>query len=174
MGLVGEAELAGESRERSLAVGEALERKTRPLGGSGSPPQIAASVSGAPSTDLQALARADRHRPLHRDRTAVTRMDHARERGRLRGAARARGAPGHRRIEGCRGAYVLRRDLAGDVELVTLTLFDSLEAVRAFAGDDHEAAVVPEQARRLLSRFDERSAHYELVLAPFRTITPSG
>jgi heme-degrading monooxygenase HmoA len=78
------------------------------------------------------------------------------------------------RIEGYRGAYVLRRDLAGDVEFVTLTLFDSLEAVRAFAGDDHEAAVVPEAARRLLSRFDERSAHYELVLAPSRTIPLSG
>jgi len=39
-----------------------------------------------------------------------------------------------------------------------------MEAVRAFAGDDYERAVVPEEARRLLSRFDQRSAHYEMIL----------
>jgi hypothetical protein len=45
---------------------------------------------------------------------------------------------------------------------VTVMRFDSIEAVRAFAGDDYEAAVVPAAARRLLSRFDARSAHFEL------------
>ena len=40
--------------------------------------------------------------------------------------------------------------------------FDSLDAVRAFAGEDFEAAVVPAAARELLSRFDERSQHYEV------------
>jgi heme-degrading monooxygenase HmoA len=70
------------------------------------------------------------------------------------------------RIDGYRGAYLLRRDLAGGVEFVTLTMFESLEAVRAFAGDDLEAAVVPERGRRLLVRFDERSAHYEVVKDP--------
>jgi hypothetical protein len=40
--------------------------------------------------------------------------------------------------------------------------FDSLEAVRAFAGEDYEVAVVPARARALLSRFDERSQHYEV------------
>jgi hypothetical protein len=40
--------------------------------------------------------------------------------------------------------------------------FDSLEAVRAFAGDDYEVAVVPPKARELLSRFDARSQHYEI------------
>jgi hypothetical protein len=40
--------------------------------------------------------------------------------------------------------------------------FDSLDAVRAFAGEDYEAAVVPPKARALLSRFDERSQHYEV------------
>ncbi len=48
--------------------------------------------------------------------------------------------------------------------LFTLTLFDSLEAVREFAGEDYEVAVVPPEARKLLARFDERSAHYETVL----------
>ena len=43
---------------------------------------------------------------------------------------------------------------------------DSLDAVRAFAGDDYEVAVVPPPARQLLSRFDERSSHYEAVIEP--------
>jgi hypothetical protein len=45
---------------------------------------------------------------------------------------------------------------------ITVMWFDSLDAVRAFAGEDHEAAVVPPAARRLLTRFDERSQHYEV------------
>jgi hypothetical protein len=40
--------------------------------------------------------------------------------------------------------------------------FDSIEAVRAFAGDDYETVVVPPKAQALLSRFDERSQHYEV------------
>ncbi|MHA2156607.1 MAG: acyl-CoA dehydrogenase [Candidatus Hodarchaeales archaeon] len=40
--------------------------------------------------------------------------------------------------------------------------FDSLEAIRAFAGEDYEVAVVPPKARRLLSRYDARSQHYEV------------
>jgi hypothetical protein len=41
--------------------------------------------------------------------------------------------------------------------------FDSLESVKAFVGDDYEVAHVPERARAVLSRFDERSAHYEAI-----------
>jgi hypothetical protein len=41
-------------------------------------------------------------------------------------------------------------------------LFDSWEAVREFAGEDYALAVVPENARAVLSRFDERSLHYEI------------
>jgi heme-degrading monooxygenase HmoA len=74
--------------------------------------------------------------------------------------------PGISRIDGARGAYVLRDPLEDEVEFVTITLWDSLEAVRAFAGDDYEIAVVPPPARRLLARFDERSRHYEAVIEP--------
>jgi heme-degrading monooxygenase HmoA len=67
-----------------------------------------------------------------------------------------------RDIPGFHGIELLRR-LAGDsVEFVTLMWFESLEAVRAFAGDDYEAAVVPPAARALLQRFDARSAHYDV------------
>lgn len=67
-----------------------------------------------------------------------------------------------RGIAGYRGIELLRRPAADSVEFVTLMWFDSLEAVRAFAGADYETAVVPPAARALLERFDARSAHYEV------------
>jgi len=67
-----------------------------------------------------------------------------------------------RSIPGYRGIELLRRPSDDTVEFVTLMRFDSLDAVRAFAGDDYEAAVVPPRARELLLRFDARSAHYEV------------
>ena len=71
--------------------------------------------------------------------------------------------PGIHRVSGFKGAHLLRRDVKDEVEFVTITLFDSLEAVKEFAGEDFEVAVVPPQARKLLSHFDARSAHYETV-----------
>jgi heme-degrading monooxygenase HmoA len=74
--------------------------------------------------------------------------------------------PGIHRIAGYRGAWLLRRDVPEGVEFVTLTLWDSMDAVRAFAGPDPDVAVVPPAARQLLARFDQRSAHYETVIGP--------
>ena len=68
-----------------------------------------------------------------------------------------------RGIDGFRGIDLLRRNQGGEVEFVTIMWFDSLAAVRAFAGEDYEAAVVPPAARALLSHFESRSAHYETV-----------
>ena len=76
---------------------------------------------------------------------------------------RSRILPGIHRIEGYRGAHLLRRDVPEGVEFATLTFFESMEAVRAFAGEDYETAVVPAEARRLLAKFDQRSRHYEIV-----------
>lgn len=67
-----------------------------------------------------------------------------------------------RRIDGFLGIDLLRRDRGAEVEFVTIMWFETLDAVRDFAGDDHETAVVPPAARALLHRFDERSAHYEV------------
>jgi antibiotic biosynthesis monooxygenase (ABM) superfamily enzyme len=67
-----------------------------------------------------------------------------------------------RGISGYHGIELLRRVAADSVEFVTLMWFDSVEAVRAFAGTDYEVAVVPTEARALLERFDARSAHYEV------------
>ena len=67
-----------------------------------------------------------------------------------------------RRIAGFLGIELLRRPHADEVEFSTMMWFDSLDAVRTFAGDDYEAAVVPPAARAVLSHFDARSAHYEI------------
>jgi len=67
-----------------------------------------------------------------------------------------------RRIAGYRGIQLLRRNLGHEVEFITIMWFDSIDAVRAFAGEDYEAAVVPSKARALLARFDARSQHYEV------------
>lgn len=67
-----------------------------------------------------------------------------------------------RGITGFQGIDLLRRELGEEVEFVTIMWFDSLLAVRTFAGEDYERAVIPVKARQLLKRFDERSAHYEV------------
>jgi heme-degrading monooxygenase HmoA len=67
-------------------------------------------------------------------------------------------------IDGYRGASVIRRQVGQEVEFMTTTRFASLEAIRKFAGDDYEAAHVAPRARELLSRFDARCQHFELVI----------
>ena len=79
---------------------------------------------------------------------------------------RTRILPGIHRVDGYRGAYLLRHDAGAEVEFATITLWDSMDAVRAFAGQDHDAAVVPPEARALLSRFDATSQHYETIVEP--------
>ncbi len=74
--------------------------------------------------------------------------------------------PSFEHFNGYKGAYLFRGDRESETEFVTLTLFESQEAVRRFAGEDYQAAVVPAEARELLARFDERSRHYEIVLTP--------
>jgi len=72
--------------------------------------------------------------------------------------------PGIHNVQGHTGAYLMRRHTGDEVEFVTLTFFDSLDAVRQFAGPDYEIAVVPPEARKLLAHFDERSVHYEVAI----------
>jgi heme-degrading monooxygenase HmoA len=71
--------------------------------------------------------------------------------------------PGIHRIAGYKGSYLLRRDCDDEVEFVTLTFWESLDAIREFAGADYERSVVPPEAARLLARHDERSVHYDSV-----------
>src|SRR5512133_3575669 len=67
-----------------------------------------------------------------------------------------------RNIEGFQEIQLFRRDVGAEVEFITVMWFDSLEAVRLFAGEDYEVAVVPPKARAILSHFDTRSQHYEV------------
>ena len=71
--------------------------------------------------------------------------------------------PGIHRVAGFQGADLLRRDDGDEVEFVTITRFDSMDAVRAFAGADYEVAVIHPDAQDLLTRYDARSAHYETI-----------
>jgi heme-degrading monooxygenase HmoA len=76
--------------------------------------------------------------------------------------------PGIHRIDGYAGAYLLRRDdgESGEVEFITITVWDSWDAIERFAGDGHTGAVVPPKARALLARFDEHSRHYTAEWVP--------
>ncbi len=73
------------------------------------------------------------------------------------------GLAGYATVPGNRGAWLLRREDGGRTEFVTLSLWDSRGAIRAFAGEDVEAAVYyPEDDRYLIER-DERVTHYEVA-----------
>jgi heme-degrading monooxygenase HmoA len=69
-----------------------------------------------------------------------------------------------RQVPGFRGARLLRRTVGDETEFVSLTSFDDLDAIRRFAGDDHETAVVAEEAREVLVRFDDRVRHYDTAV----------
>jgi heme-degrading monooxygenase HmoA len=66
-------------------------------------------------------------------------------------------------LEGHRGAYLLRRAAGGRVEFLAVTLWDSLDAVKGFAGADPDIAVVEPEARAVLAAFDDFARHYEVA-----------
>ncbi len=65
-------------------------------------------------------------------------------------------------IQGYQSVQLFRRLADAEVEFVVIMWFESLEAVRKFAGEDYEHAYIPPKAREVLSRFDDRSQHYEV------------
>jgi heme-degrading monooxygenase HmoA len=65
-------------------------------------------------------------------------------------------------IEGYCGGYLLRSDGSEEAEFVVVNLFDSLEAVKRFAGPDYRVAVFEPEAKRLLSRIETFATHYEV------------
>jgi heme-degrading monooxygenase HmoA len=72
---------------------------------------------------------------------------------------------GHlRAVSGFRGARLLRQDNGQEVMFTSITCFTTLDAVRAFAGDDYEQAVVEEPARQALSRWEQRVSHHEVAI----------
>jgi len=69
-----------------------------------------------------------------------------------------------RSVNGFRGARLLRQDNGHEVMFTSIAFFTGLDAIRAFAGDDYEQAVVEADARRALSRWDERVSHHEVAI----------
>jgi heme-degrading monooxygenase HmoA len=67
-------------------------------------------------------------------------------------------------VPGFRGAHLLRRHEGHEVMFTSITLFTTMDNVRAFAGNDPEQAVVEETARRALTRWDERVTHHEVTV----------
>ncbi len=71
--------------------------------------------------------------------------------------------PGIGKAKGYQGSYLLRRDVDAEVEFITIMLWDSLDDIKAVAGPDYETAVIPEERRKYLARYDAQSAHYEVA-----------
>lgn len=76
------------------------------------------------------------------------------------------------RLPGFRGLYLLRRRELDEIEFLVLTLWESMDAVRAFAGEQPELAVVEAGARAALVRFDNTVGHYEVLASPDRAGFP--
>jgi hypothetical protein len=74
--------------------------------------------------------------------------------------------PGLRSIDGYRGGYILRNDGPREAEFVVINLFDSLEAVKKFAGPDYSTPVFEPEAAELLCRIEPVATHYEVREAP--------
>jgi heme-degrading monooxygenase HmoA len=70
----------------------------------------------------------------------------------------------NRNIHGYKGIQLLRREMASETEFITVMWFDSIDAVKKFAGQDFEKAVVPDKAQNLLSHFDKTSQHYNVLV----------
>jgi len=68
-----------------------------------------------------------------------------------------------RKILGFRHIDLMKRDLVDEVEFQTMMWFDSLDAIKAFVGEDYAVSHVPAQARAVLKRFDHHAAHYEVI-----------
>jgi antibiotic biosynthesis monooxygenase (ABM) superfamily enzyme len=66
-----------------------------------------------------------------------------------------------KQINGYLGMQLLRRTIADEVEFTTIMRFESIDAIKEFVGEDYEAVYVPEKARLILKRFDQRSIHCE-------------
>ena len=71
-----------------------------------------------------------------------------------------------RNIHGYHGAELFIREDGDEVEFVTLLRFDSMEGVKEFAGENESKPVIYPKAEVLLTRMDEHSRHYQIVISP--------
>jgi heme-degrading monooxygenase HmoA len=71
--------------------------------------------------------------------------------------------PGISKVKGYKGSFLLRRNAGAEVEFITILLWESIDAIRAVAGADYAAAVIPEERRKYLLRGDAVASHYEIA-----------
>ena len=69
----------------------------------------------------------------------------------------------NRKIKGYRKISLLKRSLKNEAEFITIMIFDNLNAVKQFVGEDYEQSYVPPKAQKVLKRHDKTSQHYEIV-----------
>jgi heme-degrading monooxygenase HmoA len=74
--------------------------------------------------------------------------------------------PGLQGIDGFRGMYIMRQDGTDETEFVVMNLFETLDAVKAFAGPEYETSVIEPEARALLSKFEPIAHHYDIKQTP--------
>ena len=72
--------------------------------------------------------------------------------------------PELQQIDGFRGVYLLQQDSSDGVEFVVMTLWESMEAIRKFAGENPEVAVVAPAAQALFREYDAEVKHFEIAL----------
>lgn len=72
--------------------------------------------------------------------------------------------PSLRTTDGFEGAMLLQRSIRSGIEILVITFWQSVDAIRGFAGDDLEGAVIADEAATLLTQFDRRVRHYEVVV----------
>jgi heme-degrading monooxygenase HmoA len=134
-------------------------------------PESVGSIENATLRHADEEGRARRKRPYWKEDLVIGRIWHgwtkpedADEYERLLKGEIFPGIAG-KNVPGYKGIQLFREPAEEDkdeVEFVTVMWFDSWEAVRLFSGEDHERAYVPQKAREVLARFDERSRHYEI------------
>ena len=71
--------------------------------------------------------------------------------------------PGISKAKGYVGSYLFRRDAGDEIEFITVMIWDSIDSIRAVAGEDYETAVIPEERRKYLVRHNAKSSHYEIA-----------
>ncbi len=71
--------------------------------------------------------------------------------------------PGLSKVPGFKESFLFRREFPQETEFVTIILWESMDALRAYAGAEYQRSIVPEDRRALLVRHEEFAQHYEVV-----------
>ncbi len=100
----------------------------------------------------------------HRDRQSLARHRHPEGADAYQEHFTRAVLPALQPIRGYHGAYLLRRDHDGHVELQVLTVWDSLEAIRRFSGANLDRAVVEPDAQAVLASYDTTVTHHSVVV----------